>query len=103
MGSDFNYSDMTSRNLGDYDFTLQKEMPLGDHTVWVIEAIPRSDEVIDVLEALKMENQMDGPTVALVDIPDNGGFYIMKNSEEDITVEMLEKFLESPGERQQMS
>lgn len=47
MGSDFNYSDMTSRNLGDYDFSLQKEMPLGDHTVWVIEAIPRSDDVID--------------------------------------------------------
>lgn len=47
MGSDFNYSDMTSRNLGDYNFSLQKEMPLGDHQVWVIEALPRSEEVID--------------------------------------------------------
>ncbi|TDG11388.1 outer membrane lipoprotein-sorting protein [Seongchinamella unica] len=47
MGSDFNYSDMTSRNLSDYDFTLQKELPLGEHTVWVIEAIPRSEDVID--------------------------------------------------------
>ncbi len=47
MGSDFNYSDMTSRNLSDYDFTLQKEMPLGDHKVWVIEAIPRGEDVID--------------------------------------------------------
>lgn len=47
MGSDFNYSDMTSRKLRDFDFQLQKEMPLGEHTVWVIEAVPRSEGVVD--------------------------------------------------------
>ncbi len=47
MGSDLNYSDMTSRDLEDYDFTLQKETTLGEHTLWVIEALPRSEEVID--------------------------------------------------------
>lgn len=47
MGSDMNYSDMTSRNLEDYDFTLLKESMLGDHALWVIEAMPRSEDVID--------------------------------------------------------
>ena len=47
MGSDLNYSDMTSRNLEDYDFTLLKETTLGDNKLWVIESIPRSEDVID--------------------------------------------------------
>lgn len=47
MGSDFNYSDMTSRNLGDYDFTLKKEMDVKGDKVWVIESIPRSKDVIE--------------------------------------------------------
>jgi hypothetical protein len=47
MGSDFNYSDMTSRDLEDYDFTLLKEIALGEHQLWVIEAMPRGDDVID--------------------------------------------------------
>jgi hypothetical protein len=47
MGSDLNYSDMTSRNLEDYDFTLLKETALGEHQLWVIEAMPRGDDVID--------------------------------------------------------
>ena len=58
-----------------------------------------------VRKALGMENKLqDGPIVALVDIPDNGGFYVMPESkDDDITAEVIEKFLESPGERQQMS
>jgi len=47
MGSDFSYSDMTSRDLEDYDYSLKKEMKVGEHPVWVIESIPRSDAVID--------------------------------------------------------
>ncbi len=50
MGSDLNYSDMTARNLEDYDYTFyekQKEMEIDGHKVWIIEAIPRSKKIID--------------------------------------------------------
>ncbi|MDX1811231.1 MAG: outer membrane lipoprotein-sorting protein [Gammaproteobacteria bacterium] len=47
MGSDFSYSDMTKRNLKDYDYTLQKEMKVDGHDVWIIESIPRTEDVID--------------------------------------------------------
>lgn len=47
MGSDLNYSDMTSRNLEDYDFTLKKEMAVKGVAVWVIEAVPRRKKVIE--------------------------------------------------------
>lgn len=47
MGSDFTYSDMTSRELDDYRFKLSKEMEVGGHKVWVIESTPRSQKVID--------------------------------------------------------
>jgi hypothetical protein len=47
MGSDLNYSDMTSRNLDDYDFKLMKVSEVRGKKVWVIESIPRSKDVID--------------------------------------------------------
>ena len=46
MGSDFTYSDMTSRDLEDYNFTLKKEIEVNGHKVWVIESIPRTADVI---------------------------------------------------------
>ena len=46
MGSDLNYSDMTDRNLSDYDFTLKKEMTVNGTKTWLIESIPRSKKVI---------------------------------------------------------
>ena len=48
MGSDLNYSDMTSRDLKDYDFTFYKEKQkvIGGHKVWVIQSTPRSKAVI---------------------------------------------------------
>ncbi|MDH3325917.1 MAG: outer membrane lipoprotein-sorting protein [Gammaproteobacteria bacterium] len=46
MGSDFSYSDMTSRDLGDYDFTFKKEMEVNGVKVWVIESVPRTEDVI---------------------------------------------------------
>ena len=47
MGSDLNYSDMTDRELEDYDFTLLKEDDVKGKKTWVIQSIPRSKEVID--------------------------------------------------------
>jgi len=47
MGSDFTYSDMTKRNLEDYDFKLLREAKVGEHKVWLIESTPRSKEIID--------------------------------------------------------
>ena len=46
MGSDLNYSDMTDRNLEDFDFTLKKEMDVKGVKTWLIESIPRSKKVI---------------------------------------------------------
>jgi hypothetical protein len=46
MGSDLNYSDMTDRNLDDYDFTLKKEMEINGVQAWLIESIPRTKKVI---------------------------------------------------------
>ena len=47
MGSDFNYSDMTSRNLTDYDYTMLKEDEVDGKKVWLIQALPRTKKVID--------------------------------------------------------
>jgi len=46
MGSDLNYSDMTSRNLADYDFSLKKEIDVQGHPAWLIESVPRTKKVI---------------------------------------------------------
>ena len=46
MGSDLNYSDMTDRNLEDYNFTLKKEMEVKGVKTWLIESIPRTKKVI---------------------------------------------------------
>ncbi len=48
MGSDLNYSDMTDRDLEDYDYTFykKKEMVIDDVKVWVIQSLPRTKKVI---------------------------------------------------------
>jgi Outer membrane lipoprotein-sorting protein len=46
MGSDLNYSDMTSRNLEDYNFSLKDELDVNGHPVWLIESMPRTKKVI---------------------------------------------------------
>ena len=48
MGSDLNYSDMTSRDLEDYDYTFYKEKQkvIDGHKVWIIQSMPRSKAVI---------------------------------------------------------
>ena len=50
MGSDLNYSDMTSRDLEDYDYTFyekSKEMDVKGFKTWVIWSTPRTKDVID--------------------------------------------------------
>lgn len=47
MGSDFNYSDMTSPNLDNYDYKLLKEVEVRGAKTWVIQATPRSQKEID--------------------------------------------------------
>ena len=50
MGSDLNYSDMTSRNLADYDYSFYekgKTAEVRGNKVWVIWSVPRSKDVID--------------------------------------------------------
>ncbi|MGK7346547.1 MAG: outer membrane lipoprotein-sorting protein [Candidatus Nitrospinota bacterium M3_3B_026] len=47
MGSDFTYSDMSSRDIEDYDFKLLKEDEVKGHKVWLIQSTPRSKKVID--------------------------------------------------------
>ncbi len=46
MGSDFNYADMTRKDLDAYDFKILKEMEVRGEPVWLIEAIPRTREEI---------------------------------------------------------
>ncbi|MGM0594735.1 MAG: outer membrane lipoprotein-sorting protein [Pseudomonadota bacterium] len=47
MGSDFNYADMTRKNLDAYDFKILKEDAVRGEKVWLIEAIPRTREEIE--------------------------------------------------------
>ena len=46
MGSDFSYSDMSKRNLDNYDYKLMKETEVKGHKVWQIESIPNTAEEI---------------------------------------------------------
>ena len=46
MGSDFNYSDLTSYNLSDYNYKLLKENDKVDGSdAWVIYSEPKNDDV----------------------------------------------------------
>jgi len=47
MGSDFTYSDMTSREIDDYTYRIAKETTVRDHKVWVMESIPKTQKTID--------------------------------------------------------
>lgn len=47
MGSDFTYSDMTSRDLEDYSFILLKTTAVKGQDTWLIEALPVNDDVIE--------------------------------------------------------
>jgi hypothetical protein len=48
MGSDFNYSDLTSYNLSDYNYKLLKESaPVDGADAWVIFSEPKSEDVME--------------------------------------------------------
>ena len=47
MGSDFNYSDMTDKNLDAYKFTVLKEVDVHGAKCWIIESIPQSREEME--------------------------------------------------------
>lgn len=47
MGSDFNYADMTRKNLDAYDFKILKEDEVRGAKVWLIEALPKTREEIE--------------------------------------------------------
>lgn len=47
MGSDFTYSDMTSRNVKDYTYKIMKEPTIGGHKTWQMLVTPKSDKTID--------------------------------------------------------
>lgn len=46
MGSDFSYSDMTSKNVDDYTYKIMKEPVVGGHKTWQMMVTPKNDEVI---------------------------------------------------------
>jgi len=47
MGSDFTYSDMTSRNVSDYTYKIMKEKKVGGHMTWQMLVTPKSEKTIE--------------------------------------------------------
>lgn len=47
MGSDFTYSDMTSRNVDDYTYKIMKETEVDGAKVWQMLVTPKSKKTID--------------------------------------------------------
>lgn len=47
MGSDFTYSDMTSRNVTDYSYKIMKEPMVKGHKTWQLLVTPKSDKTIE--------------------------------------------------------
>jgi len=46
MGSDFTYSDMTSRNVEDYNYKIMKETKAQGHKVWQLLVTPKSEKTV---------------------------------------------------------
>ena len=47
MGSDFTYSDMTSRNVEDYTYKIMKEKKVGAHMTWQMMVTPKSEKTVE--------------------------------------------------------
>jgi len=47
MGSDFTYSDMTSRNVDDYTYKIMKEPTIKGHKTWQMMVTPKSEKTVD--------------------------------------------------------
>jgi len=46
MGSDFTYSDLTSRNVQDYTYEIMKETKVGSHMTWQMLVTPKTEKTI---------------------------------------------------------
>lgn len=47
MGSDFTYSDMTSRNVADYTYKVMKEPTIRGHKTWQMQVTPKSEKTVE--------------------------------------------------------
>ena len=47
MGSDFTYSDMTSRNVEDYTYKIMKEPTIKGHKTWQMLVTPKSEKTVE--------------------------------------------------------
>ena len=47
MGSDFTYSDMTSRNVEDYTYKVMKEPTIKGHKTWQMLVTPKSEKTVE--------------------------------------------------------
>ena len=47
MGSDFTYSDMTSRNVADYSYKIMKEPTIKGHKTWQMLVTPKSEKTVE--------------------------------------------------------
>lgn len=47
MGSDFSYSDMTSRNVEDYTYEIMKEPVVNGHKTWQMLVTPKSEKTVE--------------------------------------------------------
>jgi hypothetical protein len=47
MGSDFTYSDMTSRNVEDYTYKIMKETKVNGFKTWQLLVIPKTDKTVE--------------------------------------------------------
>lgn len=47
MGSDFTYSDMTSRNVEDYTYKIMKEKKVGGHMTWQMLVTPKTEKTVE--------------------------------------------------------
>lgn len=47
MGTDFNFSDLTSPDLDDFNYKLMKEVEVDGKKTWQIQAVPKSQEIME--------------------------------------------------------
>ena len=68
------------------------------HYLWALTPTGLAKAVRD---ALKLGPIREDPVMALLDIPDAGSFYV--SSETDISIDSINKFMASPGEKKKLS
>ena len=69
--------------------------------LWSCLRTPFSDTLQDAIRLDQRRRLQEEPLMLLLDIPDNGAFYICE-SEEDITRNSILDFVKNPGKRHQM-